>query len=49
MCFPVFAKYIIKNDGYVVGVKYDANMNVIHSIAKTIDECKVFSGSACEE
>lgn len=43
--FISFAKHFIEKNGYVVGVKYNKNMEVIHDFANTIEECKAFSGS----
>lgn len=36
---------IIKNGGYVIGVKYDNKMNVVYDIATTLEECKKFRGA----
>lgn len=36
---------VINNGGYVVGVKYDDEMNAIYDIANTLEECEKFRGS----
>lgn len=43
--FYALAKMIIKENGIVVGAKYDENLNVIHYIAESLDECKQLMGS----
>ncbi len=44
--FPALAKYIIEEKkGFVVGVRYDENMNVISDIAQTMEEVNAFRGS----
>ena len=43
--FPILAKQIIKNGGYVYGVCYDDNMQVRHRKASTLEQCEKFKGS----
>lgn len=43
--FFEIASYVIKNNGIVCGVKYDENMNVMHSFATTIEELEQMQGS----
>ena len=43
--FPIFAKNIISRGGYVIGVKYDANLNAVYDIASTWHDAKAFRGS----
>ena len=43
--FTGLYKNIISKGGYVVGVKYDSNMNPIYDIANTEKECEAFKGS----
>lgn len=43
--FTPLYENMIKQGGYVIGVKYDENMNVIYDIASTIEECEKFRGS----
>ena len=41
--FKLLSKYIIDQGGVVFGVIYDDNLNVKHSYATTLEECKKFS------
>lgn len=44
--FPELAKYVIEEKkGYVVGVKYDKDMNVVSDIADNMEDVKAFYGS----
>lgn len=43
--FLPLAQQFIDNEGYVVGVAYDSDMEARYMIAKTMDECRKFSGS----
>ena len=43
--FFAIAKYVIDNNGYVVGAAYSDNMVVQHMIASTLEECVKFQGS----
>jgi len=43
--FTALYQKIIKENGYVVGVKYNDDMKVVYDIAKTEEECKKFRGS----
>lgn len=41
--FKLLAENIISKNGVVFGVKYDDEMNVVHSYAETLEKCKEFS------
>lgn len=44
--FPELARYVIEEKkGYVVGVKYDKDMNVVSDIADNMEDVKAFYGS----
>ena len=43
--FYALAEMVIKENGIVVGAKYDENLNVIHAIVESLDECKHLMGS----
>lgn len=43
--FRILADEVIGKNGIVFGATYDNNLRVIHDCAKTIEECKNFSGS----
>ncbi len=43
--FTELYNYFINNLGYVIGVKYDKNMNAVYSVASNIKECEEFRGS----
>lgn len=43
--FPELANYVISEKGFVVGVKFDENMNVVSAIAENMEEAKAFYGS----
>lgn len=44
--FPAMAKYVIENlHGYVAGAQYDEDMNVVSSVANTMEGVKKFYGS----
>lgn len=43
--FIVLAKYVIKHQGVVFGVKYDKNLNVIHDYTETVEGLQAFQGS----
>ncbi len=44
--FPELVQYVIEElKGYVVGVKYDQDMNAVSSIAHTMEEAKEFYGA----
>lgn len=43
--FPELARYVIEQNGYVIGVKWDENMNPVSAVADTMEEAKKFSGS----
>lgn len=44
--FPGFARHIIEDcHGYVAGAKYDEDMNVVSSVANTMEGVKAFYGS----
>lgn len=44
--FPELARFVIEEKkGYVVGVKYDKDMNVVSSIADNMEDVKAFYGS----
>lgn len=43
--FTALYEKVIENNGYVVGVKYDDNMNVVYDISNTLEECKKYRGS----
>lgn len=39
------SRKIIEDNGYVIGAQYDKDMNVKHTIATNLEDCKKFSGS----
>ena len=44
--FPELVKYAInEKQGYVVGVKYDSNMQVVSAIADNLEDCQAFYGA----
>lgn len=43
--FTGLYKYIIGKGGYIVGVKYDENMNPVYDIVNTEQECEKFKGA----
>lgn len=43
--FPVLSECILSQDGVVFGAAYDADMQVVHTAAHTMDEIKAFNGS----
>lgn len=40
--FAAFSEYVISQNGYVIGVKYNENFEVIYDIAHTTEECMAF-------
>lgn len=43
--FSTLAEWVIEQNGIVYGVKYDENLNPVHSKATTYSDIKAFSGS----
>ena len=43
--FKVLAEYVLENDGYVAGVRYDNQLNIIHDVSSDPNIIKCFSYS----
>lgn len=43
--FPIFAKNVISKGGYVIGVKYNAELTAVYDIANTWTDAMAFRGS----
>lgn len=43
--FIALCDYAIKNKGVVFGACFDENLNVVHKVGKSIEECEKFKGS----
>ena len=43
--FYLLCDYVIRQNGVVFGAVFDADFNVVHTHAETLDDCKVFMGS----
>ncbi len=43
--FSLIAQYVIKNGGYVFGVKWNEQIEAVHSYADTLDGLRAFMGS----